>query len=60
MYADMQQMNVDELLKQKVQKFNNTLKKIQSGSAPKPAEITGWKERNFNDSNWSKMMLPAL
>jgi len=59
-YAGKQQIDFDELLKQKVEKFNNTLKKLQPAPLPQAAEIEDWKENSFNDSGWNKMMLPGL
>ena len=60
MIAAMPELNLDSVAKIKIASALNRIQKLQGIYPPVAANIAMWKEQNFDDSRWPKMIVPKL
>ena len=60
MIAAMPVLNLDSIAKIKTTATVSRIQKLQGVYPPVAADIVMWKEQNFDDSRWPKMIVPKL
>ena len=60
MVATMNKVDIDALMKAKIEKITSNLQKFKNSSTVTAAEVALWKNANFDDKDWKSINVPGL